>query len=216
MADSSSNIDQLASGATSQEARFNELVDALSLSSYFGRRASSTTGLTWGYFGGKALVNGVPTLVGNNTSVRTASTTSYAGRLQNGNLSFSTTRDPLTVPVYSITTGTATITSYTDERTLAALAKIDYGISTIAMADANQTLTQAQALCDSLVATGTLTAVRDLVVPLLRRKWIVRNNCTGFGVRVIGASGTGITIGVGLCAIVECNGTNVQRVTADV
>ena len=83
------------------------------------------------------------------------------------------------------------------------------------MADANQTITQAQALCDTLITTGALTATRNLVVPLVRRRWVVRNNCTGGSVQVIGASGTGVTIATAKVAIVECDGTNVLRVTAD-
>jgi hypothetical protein len=44
----------------------------------------------------------------------------------------------------------------------------------------------------------------------------VRHNGTAFDIRVIGATGTGITIGIGKVAIVECDGTNVLRITADV
>lgn len=80
---------------------------------------------------------------------------------------------------------------------------------------ANVTLTQAQALCDTLTITGTLTAARDVVVPLVRRRWVVRHTGTSFDIQVIGASGTGITVAVGKVAIVECDGTNVLRVTAD-
>lgn len=50
----------------------------------------------------------------------------------------------------------------------------------------------------------------------MRRRYTVRNTCTGFGVQVIGASGTGIVIGVAKVADVECDGTNVLRITADV
>ena len=55
----------------------------------------------------------------------------------------------------------------------------------------------------------------NLVVPLLRRRWTVRNTCTGGSIQVIGASGTGITIATVKTAIVECDGTNVLRITAD-
>ena len=117
--------------------------------------------------------------------------------------------------MYSIVTGTATVTTYTDEREPKAMARFFAGSATQAMADANQTITQAMSLCETLVTTGALTATRNLVVPLRRATWIVRNDCTGFGVQVIGASGTGITIAVAKTAIVSCDGTNVVRVTAD-
>jgi hypothetical protein len=48
------------------------------------------------------------------------------------------------------------------------------------------------------------------------KQWTVFANVTGFGIQVIGASGTGIVIAVGKRAIVYADGTNVVRVTADV
>ena len=63
--------------------------------------------------------------------------------------------------------------------------------------------------------TGTLTATRDIVVPLVgKRQWTVYNG-TGQSLRFIGASGTGITIATGKHAIVRSDGTNIVRVTAD-
>lgn len=86
-----------------------------------------------------------------------------------------------------------------------------------AMADANKTLTAAEARSQIIEATGVLTALRDVVVPLGAQQWTVFANVTGgFGVRVIGATGTGITIADGKRAIVYADGTNVVRVTADV
>ena len=118
------------------------------------------------------------------------------------------------IPLYAIVTGTATVTSYTDYRlatppTTGKLVK--------AMADANQTLTAAEARNQILEATGALTALRNLVVPLGAQQWTVYANTTGgFGVQVIGATGTGITIADTKRAIVYSDGTNVVRVTADV
>jgi len=216
MSDSTSIVDQLSPGQNNQEARVNELLDAASPALLGGRRASTCTGLTWGYYGGKVMVNGVETAVANGTVTLTASATNFVSISQAGVVSVSASRTAGNAPLYSIVAGASTVTSYTDEREPASLARLEYGIGTQAMADANQTITQALALCDSLVTTGTLTAQRNLVVPLVRRRWTVRNSCTGFGVQVIGASGTGIVIGVGKAAIVECDGTNVLRVTADV
>jgi hypothetical protein len=53
-----------------------------------------------------------------------------------------------------------------------------------------------------------------VTVPLIRRRWEVRHTGTDFAIQVIGA--TGITIDVAKTAIVECDGTNVFRVTADI
>jgi hypothetical protein len=66
MSDSTSHIDQLSVSQSNKELRINELVDALSPSAVFGRRASTTTGLSWGYYGGRwggdAIANGVVAL----------------------------------------------------------------------------------------------------------------------------------------------------------
>lgn len=86
---------------------------------------------------------------------------------------------------------------------------------TKAMADANQTLSSVESTAPLLITTGALTAQRNLVVSAIPRIYSVFNNCTGFGVQVIAASGTGIVVGIGKRAIVQYDGTNVVRVTAD-
>ena len=201
----------------SAEIPINENFINLLWAEIFGRNPLTTTGLTWGFVGGQLPVNGLMTAIANGTVALTASSTNFVGLSQSGAVvNTITTRNPLHAPLFTVVTGASTITSYTDTRSAEQLATISYGIATQAMADANQTITQATALCDSIVTTGTLTAQRNLVVPLMRARYVIRNNCTGFGVQVIGASGTGIVVGVGKCAIVECDGTNVLRVTADV
>lgn len=216
MADSTTNLPQLSASQANQEARFNELMDAASPGTYYGRNAATSSGLTWGFLGGKLMIDGVETVTANGTVTLTASTTNYVQISRAGVVSTATTRDPLLAPLYTVVTGAATVTSYTDERDCNALERISHGAASIALTTANVTLTQAQALCDTLTVTGALTAVRDLVVPLVRRRWLIRHTGTSFGVRIIGATGTGITVGIGLSAFVECDGTNVFRVTADV
>lgn len=215
MSDSSTLFDTLSSNQSGKEIRINELLDSMSPSALGGRRASTTTGLTWGFYGGDITINGVPTAIANGTVTLTASVTNYIELTQAGVVVKATTRTAGNVPLYSVIATAGGVSSYSDERNPDLLAKLSYGIATQAMADANQTITQPFALCDTLVTTGALTAARNLVVPLVRRRWTVRNNCTGFGVQVIGASGTGTTIAVAKVAIVECDGTNVLRVTAD-
>lgn len=215
MSDSTSNLDALAASSGNLPVRINELFAAHSPSSLGGRRAGTTTGLTWGYYGGYLLVNGVATIVANGTVTLTGSATNYVSISPAGVVSVSASRTAGNAPLYAIVAGASSVTSYVDERRAEAFKRLSYGIATQAMADANQTITQAQALCDSLVTTGSLTGTRNLVVPLVRRSWKVRNNCTGGSIQVIGSSGTGITIGVGKTAIVECDETNVNRITAD-
>lgn len=205
------------SGQASPEVKVNDNFQNVLVAEYGARNPVTTTGLTWGYIGGQWPINGLPTTVANGTVTLTASSTNYVGLSQAGVVvNTVTTRNPLHIPLYTVVTGAATVTSYTDTRSAAQFYRQAYGIATQAMADANQTIVQATALCESIVTTGALTAQRNLVVPLVRRLWRIRNACTGFGVQVIGASGTGIVVGAGLSAFVECDGTNVLRVTADV
>ena len=108
--------------------------------------------------------------------------------------------------------GSATVTSYTDQR----LAVPDHhGLLSKALAsDANYTLTQAEARNQILQFTGTLTATRNMVLPLTPRQWTVYNG-TGQSLQFIGASGTGVTVATLKRAIIYADGTNIVRVTAD-
>lgn len=84
------------------------------------------------------------------------------------------------------------------------------------MNDGNTTLTAAQARNSILEFTGTLTAVRNIVVPLAIQQWTVFNNTSGgFGLQFIGATGTGILVTAGKRAIIYSDSINIVRVTAD-
>jgi len=88
------------------------------------------------------------------------------------------------------------------------------GVATITMTDANYTLTNFNGVSDEarnavLVVTGTNTAVRDVIPPVVEKLYTVVNNTSGgFAIRVIGATGTGVTIQNGFTALVYCDGTN--------
>jgi hypothetical protein len=74
------------------------------------------------------------------------------------------------------------------------------GVVSITMSDANYTLTSFNGITDEarnavLVVTGTNNAVRDLIPPVSEKLYTVVNNTSGgFAVRIIGASGTGVSI----------------------
>lgn len=215
MADSTTNLDAITASAN-LPIRVNEALDASSPATAGGRQASTVTGLTWGYYGGKMMVNGTPTNVTNGTLAVTASATRYVERSRTGAISIATARSAGNEPLYTLVSGTSGVTSYTDERNPAATARVSWGRATIAMGNANVTLTQPQALCESITLTGALTALRDVIVPNSQRPyWIFANVTGGFGVRVKTSAGTGITIADGKRAIVECDGTNVVRFTPD-
>lgn len=215
MANSTTNLDTISSGVVSPEITANQFFDAASPASAFGRRGSQTNLLTWAYYGGTIWKNGVKTQIANGTITLTASTVHYieldinAGTVSKNVTGFTAGR----IPLYSVDVGSATVNSYTDYRMVnpkftGRLAK--------AMTDANQTLTQEEAANDILGFTGTLTAQRNIVVPLNPQQWTVYNGTTGgFGLQFIGASGTGIVVAATKRAILYSDGTNVVRVTGD-
>ena len=88
------------------------------------------------------------------------------------------------------------------------------GVTSIVMSDANYTLTSFNGISDEarnavLVVTGTNNAVRDLIPPVVEKLYTIVNNTTGgFAIRVIGASGTGVSVPNGATCLVYCDGTN--------
>ena len=88
------------------------------------------------------------------------------------------------------------------------------GVVSITMSDANYTLSSLNGVSDEarnavLVVTGTNSAVRDVIPPVVEKLYTVVNNTSGgYAIRVIGATGTGVSIPNGATALVYCNGTN--------
>lgn len=213
MSDSTSHLDGIVQNQGSQDLAANAVFDAESPSATYGRRASTSAGLNWGYYGGRVRIAGVLTSIANGTLALTASATNYVeAHPDTGAVSKNTTSFTAGyLPLYSVATGASTVSSWVDYRqsyTLNdTLAK--------AMSDANQTLTQAEAANAILTFTGTLTATRNIVVPLVgKRQWTVYNG-TGQSLQFIGASGTGITVATVKHAVVRSDGTNIVRTMAD-
>jgi hypothetical protein len=82
------------------------------------------------------------------------------------------------------------------------------------MVDANYTLTNFNGITNEarnavLVVTGTNAAIRDLIPPVQKKLYTIVNNTTGgFAIRVIGVSGTGVSVPNGATCLVYCDGTN--------
>ena len=95
------------------------------------------------------------------------------------------------------------------------------GQTTIAMANANQTLTTAQAAAELIKATGVLTATRTLFFPAPGNdtkgyQRTVRASVTGAALKVDVVGGAApITIAAGKTAIVAFDAAGASRVTAD-
>jgi hypothetical protein len=88
------------------------------------------------------------------------------------------------------------------------------GVQSIVMSDANYTLTNFNGVLDEarnavLVVTGTNNAQRDLIPPVVKKLYTIVNNTTGgYAIRVIGVTGTGVTIPNGATCLVYCDGAN--------
>jgi hypothetical protein len=95
------------------------------------------------------------------------------------------------------------------------------GVVDITMTDATYTLTNFNGVSDEsrnavLVVGGTNAAVRDVIAPLVEKLYVVKNSTVGgFGVRIIGVSGTGITVPSGATVWVYCDGTNFNAINTE-
>lgn len=218
MADSQYPFGSLSQSGLSQDIKANSLFDALSQAALWALNIATTSGITLGLHGGKAPLVGVITTVADQTIALSASSTNYL-EAHPDTLAVSkntTAFTPGYLPIAQVSTNTTGIvpsTGFVDCRMLALATNATLAK---ALSDANTTLTRAEAANSTLTFTGTLTATRDIVVPLVGKKqWTVYNG-TGQSLRFIGASGTGITVATVKHAIVRSDGTNIMRVTADV
>lgn len=118
MGSSTALLDLVASASSQKDVVVDGLADALSQAGIFGRRSSTTTGLTWGYYGGRftkddgtniAIANGTVALTGSQTNYIEADT---AGAISSNTSAFTAGR----IPLYTVVAGASTVTSYTDNR----------------------------------------------------------------------------------------------------
>lgn len=96
------------------------------------------------------------------------------------------------------------------------------GQTTVAMGDANQTVSAALAMASVLKTSGALTADRDLTVPTPTgdgdvRVFVVRNTCSGaFNVNVKTSGGASVAVANGKTAQVGVDSAGAFRISADV
>jgi hypothetical protein len=121
MADSTTNLDLISVSQAQKEVTANALFDATSPASIYGRRASTTSLLTWGYYGGR--FNSF--LIANGTVSLTASQTNYiVASTADGSVSVSTSitnwndSEGNYIRLYKVITGSTSITSFEDHRTI--------------------------------------------------------------------------------------------------
>lgn len=223
MSDSPNNhLDQISTSQTGKERKANEIFDSGSPGTFGGRRASTSAGLTIGFYGGKLSVDGVDTpfpaagtgQVG--TAAVTASATRYLECSRAGTFSVVSTPTPGAILLATMVTDGSSITSYTDNRSYVPLG--NYNIlqrATFAVTTADVTLTAAQARCQALETTGALTGNRNVIVPNGPQLFVVTNNCTGgFTLTVKTAAGTGVNVTAAATALLASDGTNVISVAS--
>lgn len=121
MADSTTNLDTISSGQSSKEVTANDLFDAGSPATLLGRRASTTAGLTWGYYGGVArLDDGSLLQIANGTKALTNNATNYL-ELDTSDGSIDLNTSGWTSGkrrLYAIVVASSAVTSYVDWRSL--------------------------------------------------------------------------------------------------
>jgi hypothetical protein len=117
MADSTTPIQQVIAG-TGAAAQVNENFDAASPAMLYSRRAATTTGLTWGYVGGRwggaAVANGTVTLTANASNYIVAELATGAVSASTSTTNWLNTADY--ARLYKSIAGPSTVTSYEDHR----------------------------------------------------------------------------------------------------
>ena len=118
MSDSTSNLDLVIQSQASKEITINAALDAASPATLYGRRQSATSGLTFGYYGGR--YNSAP--IANGRLLMTASSTHYVVALKTtGVVSLATDatdwdNQNAYIRLYLIVAGETTITHFEDHR----------------------------------------------------------------------------------------------------
>lgn len=174
----------------------------------FGIRGPGTSGLNFGYYGGTLLPDGVLTNIPDGAVALTASQTNFVERTYAGVVSANVTAFSADkIPLYTVTTDSSGITAFTDQR-----AEFHFAgrLSKSVAGAADVALSRAEAANEILELTGVLTGNINLILPALKREWIVKNNTSGaFSLTVKTAAGTGIAVLQGKTTLLYGDGTNI-------
>lgn len=135
MSDSTTHLDTIIQGSGAQDAQANALYDAASLATLYGRRASTSSGTNFGYYGGNVTKSdGTQTTIANGSLSLSPSSTNYiVAQKSDGVVSASITTTNWNDTanywrIYSVVVGSATVTSYTDERELGRMTGLGTGL----------------------------------------------------------------------------------------
>lgn len=203
-------------GQDDQDVIVNENFETLDAYSFLGRDPDTTSLLTWGYYGGYMMIDGVLSLISDGTKSLTGSSTNYMEVNRSGTVAVNTTGFTAgSRPLYQITTNGTGVTAYIDYRNSSR--PFSGRLALDVAGSSNITLTAAQARCDIIEMTGTLTGNINIIVPTVAQQWTIFNNSAGaYTITVKTSGGSGIAITQGKKLIVYCNGTDVLAALDDV
>jgi hypothetical protein len=218
MSDSTTRLDTISASQASKEVTANDLFDAMSPPTLYGRRASTTAGLEWGFYGGPVIAasGGYATIV-NSTVTLTGSLVNYLEAKRDGTMTrVSSQFTPGRYACYKVYTSSGAVNSYEDFRTIAPVLSQATQRSVNSMGDASITLNHAQASARIIEMVGTLTSSQNVVMPDGPQEWVVCNTTSGgFNVNFKTAAGSAVAIAATKRAIVYADGVNMCRVTPD-
>lgn len=214
---------QISTNQSNKETTMNENLRALAPAALFGKKHTTTTGLTFGYYGGILLVDGVLTSVADGTVALTASVTNYVEATRAGVVSKNVTSFTAgQIPLFTVLTTVSAIDTVTDYRAWATAEHVGSYLAKSFPSDADITLTAAEARAKIIVFGGTISTVRQVVVPPFGL-WIMKNATLGSpssSIRIIGQAGSpqggSVTIAPGMTMTVYGDGNNINSATAAV
>ena len=209
-------LDQVSSSQADKETTINELTEALQAAGLFGIRRSTTTGLTFGYYGGQVWNNGVLTTIANGTVALTASSTNYIEATYAGSVSKNTTGFTAgRIPLFEAVTSTTAITGLTDRR-IGNTPMFGYLSKSVAGGAGTTVLTAAEARVHLLKCTGALTGNRNVELPAVPWRWVVENATSGaFTLTFKTNAGTGVAVTQGKRAVLWGDGTDIYSEMTD-
>lgn len=205
---------QILQSQAQKEVTANENFSSTAIAALFSNKPSTTTALTWGYYGGVIIYNGVLTNISDGTLTLADNTTNYVEATRAGVVSSNTTGFTAgRIPLHTVTTVSGVITAFVDER----VPSIDTSgaISINVAGNTNVTLTYTQSQCQFITLTGALTGNINIIIPATPRWYAINNQTSGsFTITFKTSGGAGIVTNQSAQTFIYCDGTDTFNITS--